>query len=231
MSEGAKLQSGALRRRREGKRLQADAIGYGAFHRAKPVSEGAKLQSGALRRRRERKRLPLFLPVRIMEGTHHTMELEFETKITANILFDYMLHHTYNSPSGILGSGIGAVLVVGFFGTQNILYLLAGMVLLVYLPCSLYLSSLKQIQNTPAFKEPLCYRMNEEGIQVSQGGESQLQKWENMYRAVSTRNSIIVYNTKVNAWIFPRRDLGAMTPGVIEMISTHMPAGKVKIRW
>ncbi|MCI8947616.1 MAG: YcxB family protein [Lachnospiraceae bacterium] len=159
------------------------------------------------------------------------MELEFQTKITTNILFDYMLHHTYNSPSGILGGGIGSLLVIGFFGTQNILYLLAGLVLLFYLPCSLYLSSMKQMQNTPAFKEPLTYKLNEEGIQVSQSGQSQLQKWENMYKAVSTRNSIIIYNTKVNAWIFPRSDMGAMTPRVIEMISTHMPAGKVRIRW
>ena len=159
------------------------------------------------------------------------MELEFQTKITTNILFDYMLHHTYNSPSGILGGGIGSLLVIGFFGTQNIMYLLAGLVLLFYLPCSLYLSSMKQMQNTPAFKEPLTYKFNEEGIQVSQSGQSQLQKWENMYKAVSTRNSIIIYNTKVNAWIFPRSDMGAMTPRVIEMISTHMPAGKVRIRW
>lgn len=213
-----------MRKAAKPKWLLAAGFGFAAFDRAKPVSEGAKLRSCALRRKGKQGK------VSCVEGIY-IMELEFETKITANILFDYMLHHTYNSPSGILGSGIGAVLVVGFFGTQNILYLLAGIVLLAYLPCSLYLSSLKQIQNTPAFKEPLCYRMNEEGIQVSQGGQSQLQKWENMYRAVSTRNSIIVYNTKVNAWIFPRRDLGAMTPGVIEMISTHMPAGKVKIRW
>ena len=80
------------------------------------------------------------------------MELEFQTKITTNILFDYMLHHTYNSPSGILGGGIGSLLVIGFFGTQNILYHLAGRVLLFYLTSSLYHSSNKQMQKTPAFK-------------------------------------------------------------------------------
>ena len=62
------------------------------------------------------------------------MELEFQTKMTVNILYDYMLQHTYNSPAGILGSGVGGVFVVAFFGTQNFLYLLAGLVLLLYLP-------------------------------------------------------------------------------------------------
>jgi hypothetical protein len=159
------------------------------------------------------------------------MELEFQTKMTVNILYDYMLQHTYNSPAGILGSGVGGVFVVAFFGTQNFLYLLAGLVLLLYLPCSLYIRSLKQIQSTPAFQAPLIYRISEEGIQVSQGEQSQLQGWEDMYKAVSTKNSIIIYHSKINAWIFPRKDMGALAPRVIEMISTHMPAGKVKIRW
>lgn len=159
------------------------------------------------------------------------MELQFQTKIKTGIIYDYMLHHTYNSPSGILGSAVGAILVVGFFRTWNFLYLAAGVVLLLYLPCSLYISSVKQMKNTPVFREPLSYRITEEGIEVSQGGQSQLQKWEDIYKAVSTRSSIIVYNTRVNAWIFPRKDMGDMTPKVIEMISTHMQPEKVKIRW
>ena len=73
--------------------------------------------------------------------------------------------------------------------------------------------------------------LTEEGVEVSQGEEVQSQKWEDMYKAVSTKNSIIIYHSKINAWIFPRKDMGALAPRVIEMISTHMPAGKVKIRW
>lgn len=159
------------------------------------------------------------------------MELQFQTKITANILYDYMLHHTYNSPSGMIGSGIGGTLVVLFFNSGNYLHLIAGVVLLLYLPCSLFLKSRRQMLSTPAFREPICYRLCEEGIEVSQGEQCLLQKWEEMYRAVSTKTSIILYSTKTNAWVFPRRDLGEQIPKVIEMISTHMPPGKVRIRW
>ena len=72
--------------------------------------------------------------------------------------------------------------------------------------------------------------MTEEGIEVSQDGEVQKQKWEDMDRAVSTQRSLIVYTSRVNASIFPKQDLGELTPGVIEMISTHMPPSKVKIK-
>ena len=159
------------------------------------------------------------------------MRLEFDTKITTNILYDYMLHHTYGSLSGLLGSGVGAVFVIVYFSSGNLLHLAAGIILLLYLPCSLYLSSVKQIKSTPVFQQPLHYEMTDEGIRVSQGEQSQLQKWEDIYKAVSTGKSIIVYNTKVNAWIFPRKDMGELTTKVIEMISTHMKPEKVKIRW
>lgn len=159
------------------------------------------------------------------------MRLEFDTKITANILYDYMLHHTYGTASGLIGSIVGALFLLVYFSYGNILHLAAGLILLLYLPCSLYLRSLKQVKMSPAFQKPLHYEMTEEGIRVSQGEQSQLQKWEDIQKAVSTGKSIIVYNTKVNAWIFPRRDMGEMTPKVIEMISTHMKPEKVKIRW
>ena len=159
------------------------------------------------------------------------MELEFDVNITANTLYDYMLHHTYSSFSGILGGIIGVFLLIGFTGTGHILYLIAGLVVLFYLPWTLWIRSRKQALMNPAFKKPIHYKLTEEGIQVSQGEAVQSQTWEDMYKAVSTRGSIVVYTSRVNASIFPRKDLDELAPAVIEMISTHMPPGKVKIRF
>lgn len=158
------------------------------------------------------------------------MELEFDVKITANVLFDYMLRHTYYSASGLIGTIVGALMLVRFFARGGVIFLIAGIVIFAYLPWTLFIKSRQQMVNTPAFKEPLHYKLTEEGMEVSQGEETQTQKWEDMYRAVSTQRSLIVYTSKVNASIFPRQDLGELTPQVIEMISTHMPPAKVKIR-
>ena len=81
------------------------------------------------------------------------------------------------------------------------------------------------------FKKPLHYKLTEEGIEVSQGEEVQSQKWEDLYKAISTTRSLIVYTSRVNATIFPKRDLGEKASAVIEIISTHMPPKKVKIRF
>lgn len=158
------------------------------------------------------------------------MEIEFDVEIDAGVLYDYMLHHTYSSAAGMLGTVIGALMIVAFSMGQGVLFLIAGIVVLAYLPWTLFIRSRQQALMTPAFKKPLHYKLDEEGITVSQDDSEEKQEWGQMYKAVSTGKSIIVYTSRVNASIFPKRDLGENKAKVIEIISTHMPPSKVKIR-
>lgn len=158
------------------------------------------------------------------------MKVEFDVKITTGVLYDYMLHHAYTSLSGILGTCVGFVMLLGYFKTMQFIYLIGAVVVIFYLPCSYFLRAKQQATLTPAFQKPLHYMMTEEGVSVSQDDETQFQQWDAMVKAVSTRSSIILYTSKTNASIFPRKDLGADVPKVIEMISTHMPPKKVNIK-
>lgn len=158
------------------------------------------------------------------------MEVEFNVKITPGVLYDYMLYHTYTGASGLIGAGAGALMIVAFFMGSGVIFLIVGMIILAYLPWTLFIKSRQQYLSNPAFKEPLHYKMTEEGVEVSQKEEVQSQKWEDMYKAVSTSRSIILYTSPVNASIFPKKDLGEKAAGVTQIISTHMPPKKVKIR-
>ena len=158
-------------------------------------------------------------------------EMEFNIQIKAGDLYDYMLRHTYHGAQGLLGSCVGALAILLFLGNHQVIYLIAGIVLLVYLPWTLFLKSRQQMVTTPAFKKPLHYVLNEEGISVSQEGVTECQKWEDIHKAVSTSKSIIVYTNPVNACIFPRRELGDKQQQVIAYISTHMDPKKVNIRY
>ena len=140
-----------------------------------------------------------------------------------------MMRHTYSSFAGLIGTVVGALILVAFSMNGHFIYLIAGIVILVYQPASLYLKAKQQALN-PAFSKPLCYRLTEEGVEVSQGEVTEFQKWEDMVKAVSTTKSIILYTSRVNASIFPKRELGDQLPKVVEVISTHMPAKKVNIR-
>lgn len=156
--------------------------------------------------------------------------LEFDVKITANDLYDYMLYHTYHGTQGLIGSCVGAMAILLFLANHQVIYLIAGIVLLVYLPWNLFIKSRQQMLATPAFKKPLHYTLNEEGICVSQDGVTECQKWEDLHKAVATSKSIIVYTSKIHACIFPRREFAAQEQEVIGYISTHMDPKKVNIR-
>lgn len=156
--------------------------------------------------------------------------LELDIRINAGDLYDYMLRHTYNSASGILGSSFGAMLVVLAVGTGQWLYLVFGLIMLLYLPWTLFIKSRKQVLMNPSFQEPLHYSLTDGGVTISQGEESVTYPWEEMQKAVSTGRSIILYTSPVNATIFPRKQLGENVMPVIEMICTHMAPAKVKIK-
>ncbi len=160
------------------------------------------------------------------------MNLEFDIKINAGVLYDYMLRHTYTSFSGVLGTVVGLLLLSGFAMTGYVLYLIAGLVVLIYLPWTLFLRSRQQMIKNPAFRQPLHYKLTPEGVEVSQGESKEFQKWEAMHKAVSTGRSIILYTSSVNASIFPRKDLREqqVQEALIRMITTHMPPSRVKIR-
>lgn len=156
--------------------------------------------------------------------------LELDIRINAGDLYDYMLRHTYNSASGILGSCFGAMLVVLAVGTGQWLYLVFGLIMLLYLPWTLFIKSRKQVLMNPSFQETLHYSLTDEGVTISQGEESVTYPWEEMHKAVSTGRSIILYTSPVNATIFPRKQLGENVMPVIETICTHMAPAKVKIK-
>ena len=158
------------------------------------------------------------------------MKIEFDVQMTVSKMYDYMLYHTFRSFSGIMGEVVGIMLIACYFASHKILYLLAGIVVVLYLPIALYINAKKQVMLNPVFKTPLHYILDEEGITVSSGDATDSQKWSDMHKAVSTGKSLIIYTNKINACIFPKSDLGNKLADVIKMISTHMDAKKVVIR-
>jgi hypothetical protein len=156
--------------------------------------------------------------------------LDLTVKIEAGDLYDYMLMHAYNSPAGLVGSTFGAILIVFAIATKQWIFIVLGLVMLLYLPWTLFLKSRSQILSNSSFQEPLRYTLDEEGLTVSQGEAQEKMAWKDMHKAVSTGRSIILYTSRINATIFPKRQLGEQRTAVIEIISTHMPPGKVKIR-
>ena len=158
------------------------------------------------------------------------MSVEFDVNMTCGKMYDYMLRHTFTSFAGIVGELLGIALVVGFFAYGQWLYLILGIVCVFYQPVALYMRARRQVKTNPVFSKPLHYRLDDNGITVTSGEDSDTLSWDKMYRAVSTSRSVIVYTNRINACIFPKDDMGAGKDDAVKIISTHMDAKQVNIR-
>lgn len=155
---------------------------------------------------------------------------EVDVHMNASVLYDYMLRHTYNGLTGPIATIIGGMLLFFFFRGAGIIYLIAGIVVIAYLPWNLFLSAKRQALNNEAFKKPLHYSFTKDGVYVSQGDTVEMQTWEKMHKAVSTGKSVILYTSKVNASIFPRKDLGNDATVLLEIFCKHMDPEKIKFK-
>jgi len=158
------------------------------------------------------------------------MRQEFDVHMTASALYDYNMYHTYSGLAGIVGTAFGAMLLVIFAANRQPAFLFAGLVVIFYSPVALFINSRKQAKLNPMFKNPLHYVMDDEGVTVSQGDEEISVSWDQMLKACSTNQSLLLYTSKNSAWVFPKAELSEKKYDIIEMISTHMDPKKVKIK-
>ena len=128
--------------------------------------------------------------------------VELDVKITSGDLYDFLLRHSYNSVSGLLGAVIGALGLIVGISRQYWIYLILGVVILLYLPWTLYIKSKQQAVNNPVFKEPLHYVLDENGITISQGDSSTCQKWEDCLKLYPPEAASLCIRRKIMQQFF-----------------------------
>lgn len=159
--------------------------------------------------------------------------VETDIKLTVGDLYDYNLRHSYTQISTLLATVIGiAGVAVGIYWRQQywIMMIVIGALLILYMPFTLLVKSSQTITLSPAMKNPVHYLLNEDGITVSQGDQSQTLAWDGVHKAVSTGRSIIIYTSKNSASVFPRKQVGEALPLLIQTISANLDPKKNKIK-
>lgn len=165
------------------------------------------------------------------------MSVKFQVQITDKYMYDFMLYHNYTHASGLLSAMVGVVALgvgIKYILDSNIQYgsvwILCAIVLLFVNPYSMKSKAKMQVNNTPMFQKPLEYELHEEGVTVRQDEAEAVTSWEEITKAVSTSNCILLYLGRVRAMILPKKCIGEQYEEVLKMIHTHMPPKKVKIR-
>lgn len=165
------------------------------------------------------------------------MPMEFDIKITDKDMYRFNMYHAYTGFQGIFATVIGiAVLVVAAvtFGkieiTYSILYLLFGVIFLFYVPVSLKMRSKRQILASPVLKETLHYTVDEAGIHVSVGEQTADLEWKMIYKIVSTKSNLLIYSSRVNAYVIPRAQLGEQYEAVKALAKQKLESYRLRMK-
>ena len=54
--------------------------------------------------------------------------------------------------------------------------------------------------------------------------------WDQIYKMVSTKNNVLVYSNRVNAYVIPRQQLGEKYRELAELAEGKLPKYRVKLK-
>ena len=165
------------------------------------------------------------------------MPIEFDVKLKAKDIFRFNMYQTYTGFSG-LSSIVIAILLFGMaiytYGevavSSTVMYVLFGVVLLVYMPITLWLRARQSIKASPVLSNVLHYSIDEDGFTVTQGEESGVLAWKQIYKMVATKKLVLVYSNRVNAYIIPRKQLDNQYVALAKLATKKLPKFRVKMK-
>jgi len=166
------------------------------------------------------------------------MKVSFDIKLTANHLFKFNMMQAYKGMQGFL-SILLPVLVFAYAGTtfgevslgSTLVYVGLGILFLVYVPISLWLRVKKTIMDeNNALSKTLHYDFEEDVIRVSVEEENVEFKWENIFQMKSTKDMLLLYTNRINAYILPKAQLGENYQLLSELAQKKLEKYRIKLK-
>lgn len=164
-------------------------------------------------------------------------KIELDVKLTFDDMYRFNLYHVYHNSQGILSvvlSVLIALIAVLTWGDKdvayNVLYLMAAVLLLFYVPVSLRSKVKKQMGTAQSCINTIHYVFDETGITTSFGGESVTMPWKQLYKIVSTKRQVLLYGGRIRANVVPRAQLGDSYGDLYELAKEHMDSYRFKMK-
>lgn len=165
------------------------------------------------------------------------MTAEFDVTITSKDMYRFNMYHAYHGFQGIFATVIGILVLVvagATFGKvetmYTVMYIIFGVVFLVYVPASLYMRSKQQILSSEVLRQALHYKFDEEGVHVSQKEQTADLLWNQIYKVVATKSNLLVYSSRVNAYVIPRSVMGTEYETVTQLARKNLEKYRLKLK-
>lgn len=160
----------------------------------------------------------------------------FDIKTGEKDLSNFVLHHSYRSASGVLGVILSAAaliyLIIGFSTMDNLMrgaLLVIGLLFTVVNPLMLVSKAKRQARTNKSFQIPIHYSMTASYLVLTQDDQWVQIPWKNVYKVTDTGRSIIVYVSRIRAFIWPKSQLGSKQAFVMSVLRKKVAPAKIKI--
>lgn len=166
------------------------------------------------------------------------MELKIKSKITAEELWNFLLHHTYSSIWGFTGILISICALLAFVQmcisggsilTRGFLIITALLFLAVQ-PLRLYLQAQKLMLNDKGYMEPIEFFFYSGGITLTQNEDNAFYTWNTIRKVISTKKIIAIYADNKRVFKIARRDMADSFEQFRDIIRTYAVHAVVKLK-
>lgn len=165
------------------------------------------------------------------------MPVEFDVKLESKDMYRFNMYQVYSGFHGIFSIVIAiAIFVIAgvTYGdlelSYTVLYFCFGILFLLYMPVTLWMRSKHSLATSAVLSNVLHYAFEEDGIHVSQGEESAVLPWEQIYKMISTKSNVLIYSNRTNAYVIPRKQLGDSYTKVAEIANQKLQKYRVNMK-
>ena len=170
------------------------------------------------------------------------MAITFHAQVNEDDLFRFNMRHTYTSFSGI-GSIVAGILIFTIagvmherLGTENVvLYCILATLFLLYTPIHLKLRAKTVMAMDSPLSRGMTFRLEDEGLAIETavaGEDDQNQAflpYQQIYRVSLTKQDLLIYTSRKNAYIVPRRDVEDQLDAIIEVFRSKLDSYRLSI--
>ena len=162
--------------------------------------------------------------------------INFSVQMTWKEIYRFTIYHMYHSFAGIFGVVLSIMALVNLITSfdkmsdqsRTIMTIVAAW-FLVFEPLRMLARSKSQMKLVKAYKKPLDYTVNADGVTVSQDEQSQTIEWEKLYRIVETKSQFLVYSNRINSFIFPKSCMEGKEQELGDALAYYSKDSKAKL--
>ena len=153
--------------------------------------------------------------------------MQFDIKLKSQDMYRFNMYQTYTGFHGWFSIIVSIIIFIvagltygGLDITYTVLYIAFGIIFLLYMPVTLWLRSKSALAASEVLRGTLHYLVD----------ESAKLPWDQIYKMVATKSNVLVYSTRINAYIIPREQLGEQYKELAKIANEKLPKHRVKMQ-